>query len=166
VSLTIQKYLSVIDARGQGWAEEVQVVLETGNNFFIILPNAPDFLEKLGKILGVDPDHLPKACDRKRLFSLISFIEERDFDRMLAAQDEGTLACFIEQIDLPRTRPECVKPFLVYCSVRGIISQHDNQREARESCVAYAEAMSGFKNQHEATVYKWRGTDWYNTETC
>jgi hypothetical protein len=166
VSLTIQKYLSVVDARRPGWAEEAQAALEMGNNFFVILPNAPDFLEKLGQILEVDPDHLPKACGRKRLFSLISFIEEKDFDRMLAAQDEGTLTCFIEQIDLPRTRPERVKPFLVYCSVRGIVSQHDSQREARDSCAGYAGAMSGLKNQHEATVYKWRGADWYNTETC
>jgi hypothetical protein len=166
VSLTIQKYLSVIDARSEGWTEEVRLPLETGNNFFIILPNAPDFLEKLGGLLEVDPDHLPKACGRKRLFSLIAFIEEKDFDRMLAAHHDGALVCFIEQIDLPRTRPDRVRPFLVYCSVRGIISQHDSQREARESCAAYDDAMSGFKNQHEATVYKWRGSDWYNTETC
>jgi hypothetical protein len=166
VSLTIQKYLSVLDGRQQGWIEDLKEQLETGSNLFLIVPDTPKLLNELSKILEVDQDKLPKSCDRKKLFSLIAFIEPTDFDRILAAQEAGNLTCFIEQIDLPRTRPPRVKPLLVYCSVRGIVSQHESPIEARESCAAYTEAMSAFKNQREATVYKWRGNDWYNTETC
>lgn len=85
---------------------------------------------------------------------------------MLAAQEEGNLLFFIEQLDLPGTQPPRVKPYVVYCSVRGIISQHDGQREARDSCSDYLAAMCGLRNQHEAAVYKWRAEEWYNTETC
>jgi hypothetical protein len=166
VSLTIQKYLPVLDARQSGWAEELEGSLAAGNNLFLILPNKPGFWEEPAKILEVSVDELLRSCDRRKLFSLISFIDPNDFDRMLVAQEEGSLTCYIEQIDLPRTRPPYVKPFLVYCSVRGIVSQHDDPREAREACSAYTASMSGLKNQHEATVYKWRGNDWYNTETC
>jgi hypothetical protein len=166
VSLTIQKYLPVLDAREAGWTEGVEEALASGSNFFLIVPDKPDLLTETGKILEVPEEKLPKSCDRKKLFSLISFVDPNDFDRMLVAQEEGNLTCYIEQIDLPRTRPPHVQPFLVYCSVRGIVSQHDNPREAREACSAYTAAMSGLKNQHEATVYKWRGNDWYNTETC
>ena len=166
VSLTIQKYLAVLDAREPGWTEGFEEALASGSNLFLIVPNKPDLLAEPAKILEVTVEELPKSCDRKKLFSLISFIDPNDFDRMLVAQEEGNLTCYIEQIDLPHTRPPHVKPFLVYCSVRGIVSQHDNPREAREACSAYTAAMSGLKNQHEATVYRWRGNDWYNTETC
>jgi hypothetical protein len=166
VSLTIQKYLLVLDAREAGWTEGFEEALASGSNFFLIVPNKPDLLAETAKIRQVTVDELPKSCDRKNLFSLIAFIDPNDFDRMLVAQEEGSLTCYIEQIDLPRTRPPYVKPFLVYCSVRGIVSQHDNPRDAREACSAYTASMSGLKNQHEATVYKWRGNDWYNTETC
>lgn len=166
MSLTIQKYLSVLDGRHGRWIEDLKEQLDTGNNLFLIIPNAPNYLEELATILEVDQEHLPKSCDRKKLFSLISFIEPKDFDRILAAQENGNLTCFIEQLDLPRTRPPRVRPFLVYCSIRGIVSQHDNHNEARDSCAAYMAAMSGLKNQREAAVYKWRDREWYNTETC
>lgn len=166
VSLTIQKFLSVHEAYRPGWEAELEELVAAGNNFFLIVPRDSPALDQAARILELSADDLPKACDRRKLFSMISFIDPADFDRMLAAQEKGSLTCFIEQMDLPRTRPPRVKPFLVYCSVRGIVSQHESQREARESCSAYSDAMSGLKNSHEATVYRWRGNDWHNTETC
>jgi hypothetical protein len=166
VSLTIQKYLSVLDGRHGGWKENFTEQLASGSNFFVIIPNAPDFLDELAKALAMDPDRLPAPVTRHRVFALSPFIDPKESDKMLAAQQDGNLLFFIEQIDLPNTRPPRVQPFMIYCSVRGIISQHDNQPDAREACSDYLAAMAGLKNQHEATVYKWRGEDWYNTETC
>lgn len=166
MSLTIQKYLPVLDGRHGGWKQDLSEQLATGNNFFVILPNAPDHLEYLAKGLELDPNRLPAPVNRHRLFSLSPFIEPAEFDRMLAAQQDGNVLFFVEQLDLPATQPPRIKPFMVYCSVRGIVSQHDSQADARDSCSDYLAAMAGLKNQHEAAVYKWRGNDWYNTETC
>jgi hypothetical protein len=166
VSLTIQKYLSVIDGRHQGWSDNLREQLGQGNNLFVILPNTPDYMDELCDGLDVKQEHLPKPVNRHRLFSLSPFIDTREFDELLAAQEEGSVIFFVEQLDLPRNQPPNVKPFMVYCSVRGIVSQHDNQREARDACADYLAAMSGLRNQHEATVFKWRDGEWHNTETC
>ena len=168
VSVTIQKYLAMVDGRRQDWSSELNEQISAGGNVFATVPNAPSFLEELANALDIGQEQLPAPLNRSKLFSLSPYIEPKDSDAMLAAQDDGCLVFFIEQLDLPSTRPPRVKPFLVYCSVRGIISQHDDQRAARESCSDYQAAMSGLRNQHDAAVYKWRDNDneWYNTETC
>jgi hypothetical protein len=166
VSVTIQKYLTVIDGRRQEWETEFQEQIAGGSNVFVILPNAPNFFEKLARVLEMDPSRLPAPVDRNRLFSLSPFIEPKDFDVMMEAQDAGNLLFFIEEIDLPSVQPPRVKPFLVYCPIRGIISQHDNQHDAREGCSDYLQVMIGVRANPAAAVYKWRGNEWYNTETC
>lgn len=159
--------MSLVDGRNPGWPDELCGQLEAGTNYFLILPNVPGFFEELAKTLQLDPEHLPKPINRHRLFSLGPFIQSNDSDRMLQAQEQGHPVFFIEQLDLPINRPPRVKPFIVYCPIRGIISQHDSQREARASFDDYKEAMAGLRNHATpADVYKWRGSEWVNTETC
>ena len=166
MAVTVQKYLSLIDARRDGWRQEVRDQIEGGSNHLIILPNAPNFLEELAQLLGLDAERLPLPVDKHRLCSLSPFIEEGDFDRLLNAQHEGNLLFLVEQLDLPMTRPPQVKPFLVYCAIFGIVSQHDSQSEAREACSEYLHAMSAMRRQRDAAVFRWRGDHWHNTETC
>jgi hypothetical protein len=173
VSVTIQKYLTVMDGRRQEWETELTEQIAGGSNVFMVLPNAPDFFEKLAKVLAISPNglpepvnRLPEPVNRHRLFSLSPFIDPKDFDTMMEAQDQGNVLFFIEQLDLPCVQPPRVKPFLVYCPIRGIISQHDNQRDAREACSDYLAVMFGMRTHPGAAVYKWRGNEWYNTETC
>ena len=166
VSVTIQKYLTVIDGRRQAWATELKDQIAGGGNVFVILPNAPDFLEELARVLEMEPSRLPESVNRHRFFSLSPFIDPKDFDVMMEAQEDGNLLFFIEQIDLPGVQPPRVKPFLVYCPIRGIISQHDHQSDARDACSDYVTVMSGVRTPAAAAVYKWRDNEWYNTETC
>jgi len=69
---------------------------------------------------------------RYSLFSMNQYIEESIFNKLLHAQNDGKRVVFIDQLDLALNRPPRVKPYLVYCSIWGIISQHEDLRQARD----------------------------------
>jgi hypothetical protein len=162
----IQKYVVTIDGRSGLWKPEVGEHLECGGNFFIILPGGEDAREELAHALEIPPAAFPKPLTRTRLFSLSPFIQTKDFDLLMSAQEANNEIYFIEQLDLPLTQPPRVKPYLLYGSVRGIISQHDNLGDAKQACFDYLNQVAIWRQQPEASIYKWQGKDWYNLELC
>ena len=48
----------------------------------------------------------------------------------------------------------------------GIPDTENDGGKLEQKLLAAVRDLRLLKNQHEATVYKWRGNDWYNTETC
>jgi hypothetical protein len=162
----IHKYVATVDGRAGFWHSEVAEHWNSGCNFFVILPAGEEALADLAHALEVAPGDLPKPLSRTRLFSLCPYIHAKDFDLLMMAQDTGHVIYFIEQLDSAATQPPRVKAYLLYGSVRGIISQHDNLVDAKQACDDYLNQVAIWHQSPEASIYKWQGNDWYNLELC
>jgi hypothetical protein len=67
---------------------------------------------------------------------------------------------FIDQLDLALNKPPRVKPYLVYCAIWGIISQHEELRQAKESLEDYSYTFYRFRRNPEAGIYHWVERKW------
>ena len=162
----IHKYVAVVDGRSGYWQSEVTDNQNNGCNFFVILPHTDEAPADLAHALEVEVAHVPRPVSHTQLFSMGSFISTKDFDLLLAAQDAGNVIYFVELLDLPSTQPPRVKPYVLYGSIRGIISQHDTLPDAKQACEDYLNQVSLWHQKPEASIYKWHGKDWYNLELC
>src|SRR6185436_20239710 len=157
---TVSRHLGLIDGTSSGWVEEVRQQIESGSNFLLILPNMPTAIEDFCKVFEMAPDCNPTPMPRYSLFSMSQYIDERAFDDLLRAQNDGKRVVFIDQLDLELNKPPRVKPYLVYCAIWGIISQHDELRQAKESIEDYAQTLYRFRPNPDAAIYRWVGGKW------
>jgi hypothetical protein len=86
------------------------------------------------------------------------YVDGAAFDEMLAAWDAEDLVVFLEQLDFPINRPPHVKPFIVYSSLWGILSQHDDLRSAR----VWLEDSEQWDRTRlsQPHVYQWNNGGW------
>jgi len=163
MTTTIQKYLVIIDARIRFWKEETARQMELGCNFILISASQPFELDQLGETLALSAAELPKKLTPADFFLLSSYVHPKAFDIVLLAQEGGNAVFFIEQLKLPSNSPPRCKPYLVYCSIRGIISQHEHLARAKQSCADYLTKVSLLREYPEAGIYHWRGEEgWSN----
>jgi len=162
----IQKYVPTIDGRSSFWHAEVSDHWNSGCNFLIILQNSDEARADLAHALEVAPAHLPKPLSRARLLPLCPYLHSKDFDLLMALPNGDHAIYFIELLDLPTTQPPRVKFYLLYGSVRGIISQHDSLPDAKQACDDYLNQVAFWRQRPEASIYKWQGKGWYNLELC
>ena len=88
------------------------------------------------------------------------YTEPATFDAALQAWDEKCEVTFVEQLDFPVNRPPRIKPYLVYSSVWGIVSQHDDARTAAQMLARYREGLTDSPPTPDADVYCWDGKQW------
>ena len=55
----------------------------------------------------------------------------------MLAHETGAAVFFVEKLDLSLTCPPRVKPYLLYRSAQGILSQHERMPEARRAYYDY-----------------------------
>src|SRR5947207_13488227 len=122
---TISRHLGIIDGTSADWIAGVREQIEAGCNFLLILPNTPTAIEDFCKVFEMAPDCDPTPMARYSLFSMSQYIDSQGFDELLKAQNDGQRVVFIDQLDLELNKPPRVKPYLVYCTIWGIISQHE-----------------------------------------
>ena len=132
MSYQTQELLKAIRVEGESWQGVVHEQVESGRNFFLIFPEGEDALTRFCHSFNLQPDCLQGrwhafwiCCDKRQ------YVDGSAFDEMLIAWDAGDLVIFLEQLDFPINRPPRVKPFMVYSSLWGILSQHDDVRVAR-----------------------------------
>ncbi len=159
-----QKYLSVIDGQAATWKQEVLQQNRLGSNFLVILPKGTAVTGQLCQLFELSPNRLSKPLRRSSLFLLSPHIHPQEFDRLLSAQEDGHGIVFIEQLDLPTTHPPRVKPYLVYCGIWGIISQHDRLHDAQQSWSDYLNRKNMQRPSPEAGIYEWGGEEWSSLE--
>src|SRR4051794_31651028 len=118
-----------IDGAVDGWRERARQCLDDGQNFFILVRDGDEGFLTEG--LDVPASALPQPETKAQLLSSSRFIDQTEFRLPNAAGESKERVYHIEQLNLPRTRPPNVKQYLLYCYVRGIISQHDLPSDAR-----------------------------------
>jgi len=122
---TEHQLLRVVRVEGEHWEGVIREQLDSGRNFFIILPGGTEAITRFCRTFELKSDCLRGRFNRSDLLRMGQHVDHGAFDEMLKAWDEREQVVFLEQIDFPANRPPHVKPFLVYSPVWGILSQHE-----------------------------------------
>jgi CheY-like chemotaxis protein len=131
--------LTVVDGRAPPLEESIIAAASTGRNFILIL-DAESELEKLWSALGTT-NIVPDRLQRWALLALTEALTSDDF-AMLQQCCQERFVYLIEQITLNRNVPPRTKRYMLYCEIRGIISDHDTVEEAGLGLLNY---LQGFK---------------------
>ena len=67
---------------------------------------------------------------------------------------------FVEQIDFPINRPPQLAHYIVYSPVFGVVSQHEDLREARRALSRYENSEHPHPTTRRAAIYAWEETRW------
>jgi hypothetical protein len=156
--------VAFIDGSAEGWEERVRHALHDGQNFFVLLREGAE--QSLADILELPLHSLPAPETAAKLLSSSRFIDQREFRLPDTKTKPKERVYHIEQITLPRTRPPNTKIYLVYCYVRGIISEHDLPSDARVACDHYNNDRFARSQYPEAACYRWENTEWRRTRLC
>src|SRR5438128_2357477 len=116
--------LRVLDGREQGWETKALQLADTKRNFVVILNQTED-IGPLCRVLECEMKALPERLERWGVHALADVLETKDF-AMLRSVCKLFDVRLVEQIHLSRNSPPRVKPFILYCEARGIISDHDS----------------------------------------
>ena len=156
----------MVDGRSGFWQAEIRDHWNSGSNFLVIIENSDEARADLAHALEIEHRDLPRPLTRSCLMPLCPFLQGKDFDLLMTVHETDHAIYFVEQLDLPSTQPPRVKLYLLYGSVRGIISQHDSLLDAKQACDDYLVQVALWRQRPEASIYKWQGKDWYNLELC
>jgi hypothetical protein len=150
-----------IDGTGTNWEERARCCLDDGFNFFILLRDGAQ--QQLADVLDLKPALLPQPKSKAELLSSSRFIDPKEFR---LPENSAEKIYHIEQLWLPRTRPPMVRQYVLYCYIRGIISQHDLPADARVACDHYNNDRFVRQQYPEAAIYRWEHTEWRRTRLC
>jgi hypothetical protein len=150
--------LRVVHGDSEGMAS-VREQLDSGRNFFLILPGDADAVARFCRGFDLKQDCLSTDFTRSDLLRMGQYIDDGAFNEMLAAWDAHERVVFLEQIDFPMNQPPHVKPFLVYSPVWGILSQHDELQAARRG-LEEVEHWEERSRLAQPAIYKWERSGW------
>jgi hypothetical protein len=156
--------VAFIDGAAEGWEARVRQYLDEGQNFFVLV--GPGGEATLADIIEFSVAGLPAPESKAALLSAARFLDQTEFRLPNQTPDLKEHVYHVEQLWLPRTRPPLVRPYLLYCYVRGIISQHDLPSDARVACDAYNNDRFSRRQFPEAAIYRWEQDEWRRTRLC
>lgn len=136
------------------WADRVRDQVDHGLNFFLIV-NGEEQIREFCSLFELEDDCVAKPLTRADFLLLSRYVQPDTFDEVLAAWETDEQVIFLDQLDFPINVPPRLKPFLVYSSVLGIISQHEGPWDARAALAAYQDTPVLHRPQPEADVYQW-----------
>lgn len=134
-----QTPLQIVDSRKRDWLKALVMVADSKRNFLAILSEDKD-LKELCHALDCDPK-LPEKLGRWGLHAVADLLEPAVYAELLRTYEKNPVY-LVEQLRLGRNHPPRCKPFMLYCEMRGIISDHDNWDEA---CMSLLNYLDGFK---------------------
>ena len=159
MSYQTQELLKAIRVEGEGWQGAAREQLESGRNFFLVVPDGDEGVARFCQAFALQADCLKHGnFNRSDLLRMGQYVDGAAFDEMLIAWDAEELVVFLEQIDVPINHPPHVKNFMVYSSLWGIMSQHDDVRVAR----AWLEDSEQWDRTRlsQPHVYQWSNNAW------
>jgi hypothetical protein len=151
------KHIRVVDARSAGWEKKIEEATNTRQNFVVLMSSQTS--ASLSELLQCDPKYL-QNLGKWGIHALHDVLEVNEYQLLLRSERAGDTACFVEQLALPRNRPPLLRPYLVYCEVRGIVSDHDDYAEARSALLQYIEAFRHFRVFPLVGIYDWKNGEW------
>src|SRR5437879_198176 len=125
------KSLKIVDWREPLWPEQLVEAADSRRNFVAILNEAQD-LDTLCARLGCGPPRIPERFLRWGIHARAEVLESQDYSTLLGVYEQFPVH-LVEQLHLTRNHPPVCQPFLLYCEIRGIISDHSSLEEAGTS---------------------------------
>jgi hypothetical protein len=156
--------LPVVDASQEdweeksNWEEEVRAALASRLNFVVVFNPIGCGPQKLMKILDCAPSVLSRLS-RWGLHGLMDVLSEENY-RWLISVCGARDVRIVEQLNLSSNRPPHSKPYLVYCEVHGVVSDHDDLESAHEAYSNYLEQHSQARRFPRSGVYCWEDQGW------
>ncbi len=149
--------LKIVDGRAPGWEKKALVEGNTKRNFILILQQPSD-LDILCDMLGCLPRR-PEKLERWGIHALADVLEMKEYSLLLGLYEKYDLR-LVEQLKLTRNQPPRIKPYILYCEVRGIISDHETLEEAGESLLDYLDSFKRAKIFPLAGLYQFKDNQW------
>ena len=154
MGVNLVRGLEVLRMETPDWADRVRDQVDQGLNFFLIV-NGDEQVRDFCHLFELEEDCLAKPLTRSDFLLLSRYVQPDTFDSVLSAWENSEQVIFVDQLDFPINKPPRLRPFLVYSSVLGIVSQHDGPWEARTALSAYQNTPTLHRPQPEADVYQW-----------
>lgn len=149
--------IRIVDARKVNWVGKVREAADSKRNFIVILGRESD-LEVICQELGCSPQ-LPERLRRWGIHALSEVLEPDGYSQLLSVY-ESFPVYMVEQLQLTRNHPPRCKPFLLYCEVRGIISDHSSLEDAGNSLLDYLDSFKRARIFPLAGIYRFKGKGW------
>jgi hypothetical protein len=151
------KTLTIVDCRGKDCLKKIKSTADTKRNFIAIV-NQPDELDEICDQLGCKTKR-PERLYRWGIHALSEVLEPEDYAALLQIYEKYPVY-LIEQLQLTRNRPPHCQPYLLYCEVRGIISDHPSLEDAGSSLLDYLDAFKRARIFPLAGIYRFRNGRW------
>lgn len=152
--------ISIIDGRGPDRGRDIAQALESGRNFLVVLKPKDADLERLCQEVGCLNSSKPERLGRWGVHALNDVLNPADYEKLLKIQSTGDIIYFVEQLHLKHNRPPRLKTYMVYCEVRGIISDHNTIEEAKSSFFHYLESFRRARLFLMVGIYVWQDNEW------
>ncbi len=149
--------LQIVDGRNGDWIKNLIEAADSKRNFVAILKQEAD-LKILCEALDCDPK-LPEILGRWGLHALADLLEPSDYTQLLGIYEQSPVY-LVEQLRLGRNHPPRCKPFILYCEMRGIISDHNTWEEACTSLLDYLDSFKRARLFPLAGIYNFSDSRW------
>ena len=149
--------LKIVDCRKSEWVEMVTDAADSKRNFISVLKLKRD-LEVLCEQLGCSPK-LPERLYRWGIHALAEVLEPASYSSLLGLYAKYPVF-FVEQLQLTRNHPPACQPFLLYCEVRGIISDYSSLEEAGIALLDYLDSFKRARLFPLAGIYQFQSDRW------
>lgn len=149
--------LRIIETGSNGWEKKAIEAADSRRNFVVVIQKATH-LRWLCHELGCDVGH-PEKLGRWGIHALADVLEPQDYSTLLGKRQEFDVH-LIEQLRLKRNAPPRIKPFILYCEVRGVISEHDTLEEAGTNLLDYLDSFRKARIFPLAGIYQYKNHRW------
>jgi len=150
--------IPVINGLEEGWELQLETSAEFGKNFVLLLRDTVRDLLRVCSFLG--EQRLPDKLERWGIYGLHDVVDHEPF-RFLLSKYLDHDVFLVEQLFLNRNKPPRRKPYLVYCEVRGILSEHDTEDDGLDSLRVSAEQFTRMRDLPLSGLYWWHQDHWH-----
>lgn len=149
--------LKLADGRGENW-KGVIAGAANGKRNFILVVRREEELEKLWSVLGTT-NIVPERMHRWGILAMAEALEINDYAFLLENHQENAVY-LIEQLTLERNAPPLTKRYMLYCELRGIISDHSTIEDAGISLLSYLNFFKRARLLPLAGIYEYLDNKW------
>jgi hypothetical protein len=157
--------LRVIDASQEDyeeksdWEAQIERALGSRRNFVVVFGPGGEGLRRLAEMLDCSPSVLPEKLLKWGIHGLNDVLRSEDYHWLVSVYGADDVR-FVEQLHLSCNQPPSLKPYVVYCERRGVISDHAALEEARIALWQYLEEFRRTKVFPLAGIYHWENDEW------
>jgi len=149
--------LKLVDGRQADWSNAIRSAADSKRNFILILNSEQD-LEKLWSALGTT-NVVPERVRRWGILAMAEALQTEDYALLLEIHKDCAVY-LIEQLTLDRNVPPRTERYMLYCELRGIISDHATIEDAGISLLSYLNFFKRARLLPLAGIYEYVDRKW------